>query len=100
MKIVKFKSGKYGVRKGWLSTRWLTVTERYTLTWQGMNPNGELPSSCKGSFKQALDAMERINTMKVHKWDSGEAVNPDEYNDHLAAAQEDLNQSKKGGDEW
>ena len=66
MKIVKFKDGKFGVRKGILFFKFLDLTDTYF--WLTSYSNVE--QYCKGTLEQAKQALGKQRLTKV-KFDKG-----------------------------
>lgn len=57
MEIVKFKDGRYGIRKGNFITGYKFISLNTFLEWKGRK---EIEKYCKGTFEEAKEAHSKL----------------------------------------
>jgi hypothetical protein len=70
-KLVKFRDGKFGARKGWFVYEFLDLLDPKLYTWTGLNDKIKY---CKGTEAQVKEAIKIYDNYKANKYDNGEIV--------------------------
>lgn len=67
LKIVKFKNGKYGVRKGWLlfDLLWLFTANEINPVWDTWFGNDEYRQHTEGTLQYATEAFKKFTLSKL-----------------------------------
>jgi hypothetical protein len=70
-KLVKFRDGKFGARRGWLLYQFLDLGHPKLYTWTSVHAR---EIYCKGTEVQVKEAIKAYNRHKANKYDKGEIV--------------------------